>query len=95
MPVESNDTPQGRQQNRRVELIVSGQVIGTQIGAAKESSRARGLFLTFAVGEMSPERFQAYPRGRKTLRFALSPKGGLNSPRLDCNSRKRASAHPR
>jgi outer membrane protein OmpA-like peptidoglycan-associated protein len=29
MPVASNDTPAGRQQNRRVELIVSGESIGT------------------------------------------------------------------
>jgi len=29
MPVASNDTPAGRQQNRRVELIVSGDSIGT------------------------------------------------------------------
>jgi outer membrane protein OmpA-like peptidoglycan-associated protein len=28
-PVASNDTPTGRQLNRRVELIVSGEVIGT------------------------------------------------------------------
>jgi outer membrane protein OmpA-like peptidoglycan-associated protein len=30
-PVASNDTADGRQQNRRVELIVSGEVIGTKI----------------------------------------------------------------
>jgi outer membrane protein OmpA-like peptidoglycan-associated protein len=33
-PVASNDTNEGRQQNRRVEIIISGEVIGTQIGGA-------------------------------------------------------------
>jgi outer membrane protein OmpA-like peptidoglycan-associated protein len=32
MPVSSNDTAKGRQQNRRVEIIISGEVIGTRIG---------------------------------------------------------------
>ena len=31
-PVASNDTAAGRQQNRRVELVVSGEIIGTTIG---------------------------------------------------------------
>jgi outer membrane protein OmpA-like peptidoglycan-associated protein len=35
-PVASNDTAEGRQQNRRVELIVSGDVIGTTIGAVSQ-----------------------------------------------------------
>jgi outer membrane protein OmpA-like peptidoglycan-associated protein len=34
-PVASNDTREGRQQNRRVELVVSGEVIGTPISAAR------------------------------------------------------------
>ena len=33
-PVAPNNTAAGRQQNRRVELIVSGEVIGTRIGPA-------------------------------------------------------------
>jgi outer membrane protein OmpA-like peptidoglycan-associated protein len=32
-PVASNDTTAGRQQNRRVELVVSGEIIGTEIGS--------------------------------------------------------------
>jgi outer membrane protein OmpA-like peptidoglycan-associated protein len=36
-PVATNDTAEGRQQNRRVEMIVSGEVIGTTIGIVSEN----------------------------------------------------------
>jgi outer membrane protein OmpA-like peptidoglycan-associated protein len=36
-PVASNDTAEGRQQNRRVELVVSGEVIGTTIGIVSQN----------------------------------------------------------
>jgi outer membrane protein OmpA-like peptidoglycan-associated protein len=31
-PVSSNETAKGRQENRRVEIVISGEVIGTEIG---------------------------------------------------------------
>jgi len=36
-PVATNDTAEGRQQNRRVEMIVSGEVIGTTVGIISEN----------------------------------------------------------
>jgi outer membrane protein OmpA-like peptidoglycan-associated protein len=36
-PVASNDTAEGRQQNRRVEMVVSGDVIGTTVGGVFQS----------------------------------------------------------
>lgn len=39
-PVASNDTAAGRQQNRRVELVVSGEVIGTKITEIRGTTSA-------------------------------------------------------
>ncbi|HEY4951117.1 MAG TPA: OmpA family protein [Candidatus Acidoferrales bacterium] len=36
-PVATNDTAEGRQQNRRVEMIVSGEVIGTTVGPVSQN----------------------------------------------------------
>jgi outer membrane protein OmpA-like peptidoglycan-associated protein len=38
-PVVSNDTAAGRRQNRRVEMVVSGEIIGEQIGSADRAKQ--------------------------------------------------------
>ena len=38
-PVASNDTASGRQQNRRVEIVISGEVIGTEISIKPTAAR--------------------------------------------------------
>jgi outer membrane protein OmpA-like peptidoglycan-associated protein len=40
-PVASNDTAIGRQMNRRVEMVVSGDIIGTPIAPSTPTSRLR------------------------------------------------------
>jgi outer membrane protein OmpA-like peptidoglycan-associated protein len=37
-PVGSNDTAAGRQLNRRVEIVVSGEIIGTEIGSPRAAN---------------------------------------------------------
>jgi hypothetical protein len=39
-PVASNDTASGRKENRRVEIIISGEIIGTKISATPNSDAA-------------------------------------------------------
>jgi outer membrane protein OmpA-like peptidoglycan-associated protein len=36
-PVATNDTAEGRQQNRRVEMVVSGDLIGTAVGTVSQN----------------------------------------------------------
>jgi hypothetical protein len=41
-PVASNDTAAGRQQNRRVEIVVSGDVIGTSVSSMRQQQQQQG-----------------------------------------------------
>jgi hypothetical protein len=41
-PVASHDTPEGRQQNRRVELVLSGYAIGSLAGIDSATTASTG-----------------------------------------------------
>ena len=47
-PVGTNDTAEGRQINRRVELVVSGEAIGAQAGGAAGSNTGDGAVLVYS-----------------------------------------------
>jgi outer membrane protein OmpA-like peptidoglycan-associated protein len=53
-PVASNTTAAGRQQNRRVEMVVSGEVIGTKIGSVQQQQ-------TVAAPAAAPAQQQPMP----------------------------------
>ena len=54
-PIASNATPSGRQENRRVELVVSGQAIGTNAGAeAAPATQPAGTQPGEAAGQAQP-----------------------------------------
>jgi len=53
-PVASNDTAAGRKMNRRVELVISGEVIGTKIGVPPSQAPPTPVPPTPAPGPAAP-----------------------------------------
>ena len=53
-PVASNDTAAGRQLNRRVELVVSGEVIGVKIGVPPNANQTPGVTQAPPTGTNPP-----------------------------------------
>lgn len=53
-PVASNDTSAGRQLNRRVELVISGEVIGVKIGVPPSAMQGAGGAGQMPMGQQTP-----------------------------------------
>jgi hypothetical protein len=54
-PVASNDSSVGRQQNRRVEIVVSGEAIGSQSGILGAKRKKPPLQQTFGTKDKRAE----------------------------------------
>jgi outer membrane protein OmpA-like peptidoglycan-associated protein len=61
-PVASNDTPAGRKLNRRVELVVSGEVIGVKIGVPPNQAPAPSTPGPAQAPGSAPPPAQSVPR---------------------------------
>ena len=76
-PVSTNDTANGRQQNRRVELVISGDVIGTEMGTYRGQVtvgiRFGGVGPVFFAGPTEPRHVS---RGSKMSTLLISSQGG-------------------
>ncbi len=68
-PITSNDTPLGRQQNRRVELVVSGSSIGQAVGQNAPDQNATSMAPTSQAAPTQPTNSNqtTMPAGQSTI----------------------------
>jgi outer membrane protein OmpA-like peptidoglycan-associated protein len=68
-PIASNDTPLGRQQNRRVELVVSGSSIGQAVGQNAPDQNATSMAPTSQAAPTQPTNSNqtTMPAGQSTI----------------------------